>query len=181
MDQGHEMPTAVLYKVKNEPCDVRIGEVVLPGTMIGADSAGGAPLYASYASIVDAIKPCSDGGALLVWLSPVSLDQSRRDSGLHRCRRLIVQAWRLTGGPPRSGARLPSHQPPENLSPMSHRAIGLIVVICSTLSGTTGSAWVEEASEPAGAAETTAPPTQRRDSEGRRGTRCLDTGMSGFL
>ena len=68
---------------------------------------------------------------------------------------------------------------------MSHRAIGLIVVICSTLSGTTGSAWVEEASEPAGAAETTAqataPPTQLRDSEGRRGTRCLDTGMSGFL
>lgn len=74
MDKAPERPTAVLYKVKDEPCDVRVGEVVLPGTMIGADSVSGAPLYANYASIVDTIKPCSDDDALLVWLSPVSLD-----------------------------------------------------------------------------------------------------------
>ena len=73
MSMGDEdvLPEAVLFKIDAEQCDLRVGDLIAPGTVIGDACTTGDALEAKHEGLVEAINSCSEDHALFIWLSPV--------------------------------------------------------------------------------------------------------------
>jgi hypothetical protein len=71
MEDEDVLAEAVLFKVNAEQCDLHVGDLIAPGTVIGDACMTGDALEAKHEGIVEAINSCNEDHALFVWLSPV--------------------------------------------------------------------------------------------------------------